>query len=193
MSQELSAERLLSGVAERNKEMLGRLYDAYAPKLFGVISQILEDRAAAQEVLQELFTALWKDAQRVRLGNGSAVVWLMLEARARAVDRRRADAGLAPLRHSGLKSLRKSTAWLPTVEEVSRLEERQSLLNKTFHRLPSSQAQLLEAAVFQGATETEMAVELRQPPARAEGELRAALRFLGHRVRAVLGTWTADI
>jgi len=193
MAQALTAEQLVAGVAERNEEMLSQLYDQYAPRLFGIISDIIADRAVAQEILQEVFVGLWKDARRVHPGSGSVWVWLMLEARARAVDRRRQEDGLSPVAHAVLKPLLRSAAWLPQPEEISRMEDRRVLLNKIVHRLPSSQHHLVELAIFKGSTETEMAEQVGQPPARIEGELRAGLRFLRHRLRAVLGTWTADI
>jgi RNA polymerase sigma-70 factor, ECF subfamily len=193
MAQELTAAVLLAGVAEHDEEKLGQLYDQYAPRLFGIISAIVADRAAAQEVLQELFLGLWKDARRLQSGRGDVQVWLMLEARARAVDRRRKDEGLHPAAHSFLKSLQRLGSWLPRPEEIARVDERRALLNKIVHRLPSSQNRLVELAILKGSTEAEMSEQLGQPPGRIEGELRAGLRFLRHRLRAVLGTWTADI
>lgn len=193
MAQELTAEQLVAGVAEHNVEMLARLYDQHAPTLLGIISSTVADRAAAQEVLLEVFAGLWKDARRVHPGKGSALVWLMLEARSRAVDRRRREEGHRPVAHACLKSLMKSPAWLPRPVEVSRIESRRGLLNKVVRRLPSSQNRLVEQAVLHGSTETELAAKTGQPPARIEGDLRAGLRFLRHRLRAVLGTWTADI
>ena len=193
MAQELTAEQLVAGVAEHNEEMLSRLYDQYAPKLFGIITNIVADRTAAQEILEEVFTGLWKDARRVHPGRGSVLFWLMLEARARAVDHQRREEKLGPEAHACLKSLLRTPSWLPRPEEISGIEGRRVLLNKIIHRLPSSQNQMVEQAIFKGSTETEMAGQFGQPPARIEGELRASLRFLRHRLRAVLGTWTADI
>lgn len=193
MAQELTAEQLVAGVAEHNVEMLSRLYDQYAPRLLGIISAVVEDRAAAQEVLQEVFAGLWKDARRVQPGRGSVLVWLMLDARARAVDRQRKEERLGPEAHARLKFLLRSPSWLPRPDEVSQIDTRRALLNKIVRRLPSSQNRMVEWAILKGATETEMAGDVGQPPARIEGELRASLRFLRHRLRAVLGTWTADI
>ena len=193
MAQDLTAEQLLAGVAEHDEEMLSRLYDQHAPRLFGIISEIVPDRALAPAILQEVFLGLWRDARRIRLGKGDVSAWLMLEARARAVDRRRQHDGLDPMAHSSLKRLQKFSSWWPRPEELSRIEERRILLNKIVRRLPSSQNRLVERAIFKGSTETELAAEFGQPPGRIQGELRAGLRFLRHRLRAVLGTWTADI
>ena len=183
----------MAGVAEHDEEMLGKLYDQYAPRLFGVISEIVADSDVAIEILREVFVGLWKDARRIHLGKGGALTWLMLDARSRAIDRRRLDDGLRSAAHSGLKSLLRSTSWLPRPEEISRVDARRLLLNKIARRLPSSQNHLVELAIFKGQTEAEMAEQLRQPPGRVESDLRAGFRFLRHRLRAVLGTWTADI
>ena len=193
MTQEFTAEQLMAGVAGRNEEMLGMLYDRYAPRLLGVISEIVADQDAAMEVLQELFAGVWKDARRIDKPRAGVMAWLVLDARARAVDRWRQDEGLRPAVHSGLKSLLKSTSWLPKPEEISIVDARRPLLNKVIRRLPPSQNHLVELAVFKGRTEAEIAAQLQQPLSRVESELRAALRFLRHRLRAVLGTWTADI
>lgn len=193
MDKELTAERLLAGVAERDREMLGKLYDLYAPNLFGLISRIVTGRDAALEVLREVFIGLWKDARRIRGAGADVRAWLMLDARARAVDRRRRDDGLASAAHAGLRSLLASPSWLPVPEEVSQVDARRSLLDKIVRRLPTSQNRLVELAVFQGRTETELAEGFQLPLSRAESDLRAGLRFLRHRLRAVLRTWTADI
>jgi RNA polymerase sigma-70 factor, ECF subfamily len=193
MPQELTAEQLVAGAAERDAEMLGQLYDQCAPNLFGLISRIVTGRDAAREVLREVFIGLWKDARRIQMGGKGVMVWLMLDARARAVDRQRQDDGLPPAAYAGLKLLLRSASWLPGPEEVSRVAARRSLLNKIVRRLPSSQNRLVELAIFKGQTEDEMAEHFQQPLSRIESELRAGLRFLRHRLRAVLGTWTVNI
>ena len=193
MTEQVTTEQLLTGVAKRDESMLGQLYDRCAPKLFGMISEIVSDQEAAVGILRETFIRLWKDARRIDPSQTSAAVWLALEARARAADRRREDSGLEPLAHSRLQSLRKSAEWFPRAEEIAHVEKRRSLLEKIVRGLPGSQARLVELAIFKGSPETEIARELGLPTGQIQSELRAALRFLRHRLGAVLGTWTADI
>lgn len=180
-------------MSRRDESMLGQVYDEIAPRLYGMISEIVPDPATALEILQETFIRLWKDARRLDLDRVSAKVWLTLEARARAVDRRRREGNLDPRALPRLQSLLKSSAWLPGPEEIAQVEERRRLLDRIARGLPRSQTRLVELAVFKGYTETEIAQQLGLPPGRIEGELRAALRFLRHRLGAVLRTWTADI
>jgi DNA-directed RNA polymerase specialized sigma24 family protein len=84
-------------------------------------------------------------------------------------------------------------AWVPQPADIAQIEKRRHLLEKLVHRLPKPQSDLLELAVVKGFSETEIARQVEQPPGRIEHELRAGLRFLRHRLRAVMGTWSADI
>jgi DNA-directed RNA polymerase specialized sigma24 family protein len=73
------------------------------------------------------------------------------------------------------------------------LEERLGLLRKVVNQLPKSQRRALELAFFEGRSLEGIAAASGVPQARAATELRAALLFLRHRLRAVMGKWTANI
>jgi RNA polymerase sigma-70 factor, ECF subfamily len=193
MLQEPTTEQLLAGIAQHDESMLEQLYDLSAPNLYGLISEIVSDRDAAQDILKEVFVRLWRDAKRIQAGGASVIVWLTLEARAKAVDWQRSQNGLRTTAHSRLQALLKLNSWMPRRADIALIENRRSLLEKLVHRLPKPQSQLLEFAVLKGFTETEIARQVEQPPGRIEHELRAGLRFLRHRLRAVMGTWSADI
>lgn len=193
MVQEPTAEQLVVAIAQRDEATFGRFYDQYAPQIYGMICEIVEDRGAAREVLREAFVRLWKEARHIDTGRVSVEAWLTLTARARAVDRQRAHSGLQPLAQSRMEFLLKSDSWLPGPEEIAHVETRRSLLEKIANRLPAPQSRLVEMTVFKGLSEAEIAEQLGEPPGKIESELRAGLRFLRHRLRAVLGTWTADI
>ncbi len=183
----------MAGVADRDERMLGELYDRYAAPLLGVIAEIVPDHKAAMEVLQEVFVGVWKDGHRIYQPGSGMLAWLMLDARARAIDRQRREMGHRPAAHAGLRHVLGAGSWLPRPKEIFRVEQRRALLQKIAGRLPSSQNRLLELAVFKGETEAHMAKQLHQPLSRVECELRAGLRFLRHRLRAAFGTWTAGI
>ena len=193
MAQEITPQQLLAGIAQHDKSMLGQFYDLVAPNLYGLTCEIIPDHDAALDILKEVFIRLWRDAKRIEAGGGSVMVWLTLEVRAMAVDWQRDQNGLRPNAYSRLQSLLKLSSWMPRPAEIAQIEKRRHLLEKLAHRLPKPQSQLLELAVFKGFTETEIARQHRQPPGRIEHELRAGLGFLRHRLRAVLGKWTADI
>ena len=66
-------------------------------------------------------------------------------------------------------------------------------MNRVMKEMPQRQRETLDLTVFKGYTETEIAQKLGEPLGRVKSELRAGMRFLRHRLRAVLGTWAATI
>ncbi len=89
MNKEQSPEELLNAVSRHDVAALSELYDRYAPRLCGLIEHILPLQPAAEEVLQELFLRLWSEGARLGLDGRSVVAWLVVTARAMALDRLR--------------------------------------------------------------------------------------------------------
>ncbi len=193
MAKSATDVELLARVSRRHADALGELCDRYGPRLLGLLRRILSDRAAAEGVLGDTFLQLWSEARRVRHGPASVAAWLVITARANAIDRLRNERNLSRLRRVKPVPLEKSISWLPLPEETALLDERQDLLKKFLSQLPEPQRQALELTVFEGYTETEIAQKLGEPLAKVRSGLRAAMRFLRHRLHAVLGTWAANI
>jgi RNA polymerase sigma-70 factor (ECF subfamily) len=193
MTQELTAEALVARIARHEETALGELYDRCAPRLLGMALRILPDRSAAEQVIEDVFVRLWQEARHHPPQDASVAVGLVIAARNAAIRRRRAEHKMPPLSSAGQDSLRKSLAWLPRPEQIALLDERRELLNKVLNQLPKPQRHALELAVFEGYTEAEIAAKLGEPLGRVQAALRAGMRFLRHRLRAVLGTWAANI
>ena len=68
---------------------LSTLYDRYSAMLFGMLMRILRDQQAAEEVLQDLFLQLWRNAGQFDASRGSLPAWLMVIGRNRAISRLR--------------------------------------------------------------------------------------------------------
>jgi RNA polymerase sigma-70 factor (ECF subfamily) len=86
-----------------------------------------------------------------------------------------------------------SAAGLPHPKEIALIDDRLALLHKAIEELPKPQRDALELAVFGGLSESEIAVAMGEPLAKAQRSLRAAVTFVKHRRRAVCGTWAANI
>jgi len=84
-------------------------------------------------------------------------------------------------------------AGLPQPKEITLIDGRLALLNKAIGELPKPQRDALELAVFGGLSESEIAVAMGEPLAKAQRSLRSAVTFIKHRRRAVCGTWAANI
>jgi RNA polymerase sigma-70 factor (ECF subfamily) len=190
-------QALLADAAAGNCAAFTRLYDRFAPHVLGVIERILEDTKASEQALEYVFVRLWREAPQLVRARASVAAWLVLTARAHAVDQLRRRGSADPpgpaSRHAAIGSLDESLTWVPDAQAIGRLEERRALLRKVLGQLPRPQRESLERVVFAGRAETELAADLGEPLARVKTELRAAARFLRHRRRAVVGSWTVDI
>jgi RNA polymerase sigma-70 factor, ECF subfamily len=193
MAQHVTPEELLQRVSKRDANALGELYDHFASRLYRILLRILADRRAAEAVLEDVFLQLWNEARRLRHEPASVAAWLTVMTRRTGVARLRGRRALPSLSQEKSIPLEKSASWLPSPEEIALLDERHELLEKVASQLPAAQRHVLELLVFEGYTEKEIAYKLGEPLGKVKTGLRAGLTFLRHRLRAVLGTWAANI
>lgn len=193
MTQDQTSESLVARVARHDAEALGELYTRFAPALLGMLQRILPDRGAAKEVLDRVFLRLWNEASRYPSAGGSVAVWLVITSRTTAAELRRAQQKLPPLPGNQAGLVDSSFSWLPSPEAIARLDARRELLKKVLNQLPQPQREALEFAVFEGYTEEEIGAKLGEPLGKVKSGLRAGMRFLRHRLRAITGTWAANI
>ena len=186
-------EELLAGMRRRERQALAELHGRFAPSLMGMLLRSLGDRSAAEAVVTEVLMDLWKRARHTEGIGGSVAAQLVMTARAAAIRRLRAGRGVVPSETSESGNLWRFLPWLPEPEAIASLARRREVMNRVMKEMPQRQRETLDLTVFKGYTETEIAQKLGEPLGRVKSELRAGMRFLRHRLRAVLGTWAATI
>lgn len=77
---------LLGAVARHDRTAFKELYGRIAPKLFAILLRILRNKAAAEDVLQDVFLRIWQNAESFSAEAGPAMGWLISIARNRAID-----------------------------------------------------------------------------------------------------------
>src|ERR1700709_2789257 len=102
----MSADALFARIAGGDEDAFVRLCDLFAGPVLGAALRHLSDRAAAEDVTQEVFLRIWRNAHRFDPARGRAEAWIATIARNAARDalRRRgatpvhelADAGDPP-------------------------------------------------------------------------------------------------
>ncbi len=193
MAQEFPSERLPAPLRGDGLQAWEDLYDFLGPRVWPMLMQMLPDSALAEEVFREAFVQLAASSSRLRQQDGSLAVWFVTLARQLALGKLRRAADPPSPTAAGDRLLVETFFWLPRQEALLQLEERMGLLKKIVNQLPKSQRKVVELASLGGCPEVEIATTLGMPQARASTELRAAMSFLRHRLRAVLGIWTANI
>lgn len=79
-------EDMLARLALGDRSALPRLHAATSAKLFGVVLRVLNDRADAEDALQDIYVKVWLNAGRYRANGLSPMSWLIAVARNHALD-----------------------------------------------------------------------------------------------------------
>ena len=60
-----------------DESAFAQLYDAVAPRLYGLVVRVVRDPAQSEEVTQEAFLEIWRTSSRFDPQRGSALGWMM--------------------------------------------------------------------------------------------------------------------
>src|SRR6185503_13579616 len=67
---------LLGRIADGDKSAFARLYSLTSGKLFGVALRIMRDRQAAEDIVQEAYLRIWRNAASFDPAVASPVTWM---------------------------------------------------------------------------------------------------------------------
>ncbi|MGO8817579.1 MAG: sigma factor [Terriglobia bacterium] len=84
-----SDEGLIRRILSGEEAALGVLYDRYGGRVYAVAKRIPQDDGAAEEILQNIFHQLWRNAASLDSAHGALGSWLLVMARNRSIDRLR--------------------------------------------------------------------------------------------------------
>src|SRR3954464_4368165 len=73
----------------RSEESMRALYRTYGPELYGFAVSALRDRGQAEELVQEVFTRVWRKADRYDARRAGFRTWLYGIARNAIIDQKR--------------------------------------------------------------------------------------------------------
>ncbi len=170
-------EALLAALACRDPAALGLLYDRHGGIAYGLAYRILQDRAAAEEVVQDAFLRAWRAAPTFRPEHGSARNWLLALVHHRAIDLVRRNAGrprlAVPPDNVPVPVCSGADPWEAVDRRILREHLRGALA-----RLSAVQREAVELAYFGGYRAAEIAARQGVPPGTAMGRLRLGLRAL---------------
>ena len=171
---------LVARIAAGDDEALAEAFDRYAPLVYGLARRVTSDSTIAEEIVQDVFTALWSHPDRFDPARGSLRAFLGVQAHRRGIDAIRRDSSRTA-REDRYEHLSPRYDTTPDSEvESSSLRD---LVRDAVGRLPAEQRQVIELAYFGGYTQRELANVLGIP----EGTAKSRLRLAQHK----LGAWLA--
>ena len=170
--------RLIEGLRSNDREIMAELFDTYSSIAYGVALRILRDKGEAEDVVQESFLALWRQAERLDPSRGLRS-YLLTIVHNRTIDRLRRK-GRRP---EGALEL---AASVPNREEAPsdmavRGAEAQTV-RAALTSLPAEQRRTVEMTYFGGLTTSEVANQMSVPVGTVKSRLRLALQHLRRRL-----------
>jgi RNA polymerase sigma-70 factor (ECF subfamily) len=176
------SERLARG----DRGALAVFYERYAGLVFGVALRVLNDRGAAEEVVQETFLEAWRRATRYEPARASPAAWLITIGRSRAIDRARSRAT-----QERVLAIPEGDAAVQTPETLVDLSRKRELIAAAVTQLPQEQRSLLELAWNEGLSQSAIARRCSLPLGTVKTRTRAALLELTRIVRGAADSGTA--
>src|ERR1700677_3923719 len=156
---------LIRRMAGGDHDALAELYDRLSKPLYSTAKHILNDAAEAQDVVHDVFLALWENAASFDSGRGAAFSWAVTLTRNRSIDRLRARTNRARLLGSSIPDDLGYGAEAAESGGSARAElgDRAVAVRSAMAELPGEQRRALELAFFSGLTQREIAEKLGEP------------------------------
>jgi RNA polymerase sigma factor (sigma-70 family) len=163
----------LERIARDELGALDDLYERYKTMAYSIAYRITNDATLAEDVVQEAFLGVWRNASRYVEGRGSVKTWLLSSVHHRAIDavrRRRSTVDLPERDDAPPPALRLPAVWGEVSSNLDADEVRAALAS-----LSDVQREALELAYFGGLTQTEIAERTGTPLGTVKSRMRLGL------------------
>lgn len=173
-------DELVHRVAAGDSEALAQLFKRYSGAVYSLAYRMLNDREGAEELLNEAFVRVWRQAPSFDARKAKFSTWLMSIARNLGIDQLRSRRA-RPQRSDPLTP---DDAELDRADESVDVErdvwnsERRRLIRQALQELPPAQRQALELAYFEGLTHSEISARLGDPLGTTKTRIRLGLQKL---------------
>ncbi len=169
---------LMRGLQAEDAEALSQLYDRYSGILKALILRVLHNETEADDLLQEIFMEIWRQAKNFSAQKGKPLGWMVTLARRRAIDAlRKKQAYSRAEERLQMETEQQPEAWVhnSTQEEIV-LGDTRVLVRDVISRLPPPQQQAVELAFFQGMSQREIAAHTNTPLGTVKTRLELGLK-----------------
>jgi RNA polymerase sigma-70 factor, ECF subfamily len=151
-------------------------YRDHYPLAFSAAYRVLGDAAAAEDVVQDVFTALWREPRKFDPQRGSLPGYVAMVARSRAVDRVRSrNAGSAAVDRLAVRDAAREAEVESPAESVVRQEDAGRILS-ALAELPAAQRDAVLLAYGRDLSTAEIAEAAGVPLGTAKSRLRLGLQ-----------------
>ena len=178
---------LMCAIANRDPDALAALYDRYSGILKALVIRVIHDEAEADDLLQEIFMQIWRQAKNYSQKKGQALGWIVTLTRRRAIDRlRKRQAYHRVTERLELETEHQPTAWIRNrIDDDILHDDLRQFLRRRIEALPALQREAINLAFFKGMSQREIAVFTNTPLGTIKTRLELGLRKLYDSVRGL--------
>ncbi|PTQ78808.1 RNA polymerase sigma-70 factor (ECF subfamily) [Nitrosomonas oligotropha] len=167
----------VTAIARHDEQALAELYEATLARVYGIALRITRNPQAAEEVSEDVYWQVWREAPRFDAQRGNVIAWLLTIARSRALDylRKTDDAELC---EEPELLLTNEPSHDGDLQDLLAAAQNNAKLNQALQQLEPVQRQLLAMAFFRGLTHEEIAVFSDMALGTVKSHIRRALKQL---------------
>jgi RNA polymerase sigma-70 factor (ECF subfamily) len=174
-------------IVDHDERALMLLYDATLSRVWGLVLRVVRRPQLAEEVVEEVFFQVWRQAPRFDASRGKALTWLLGMARSRAIDALRHEARFVADSLDDEALPAPADASTDPGDELLAVARGHADLHEALLLLKPQPRQLVALAFFNGLSHEEIAAQMALPLGTVKSQIRRAL----HSLRQVLGEGAA--
>ena len=182
-SKAASDGKILPEVARGSERAMEHCINKYGPLVWSIAKKHVNDHSAAEDIVQETFTDLWKSAKRFNVAIATESTFVGMLARRRAIDFVRKES-----RRPQLEPLPEGEI-LPqaAVESTSNLRCENAEVQAALKELPAETREIFVLHFEQGMTHPEIVEQTGVPLGTVKTRLRRGLIDLRNKLRRLDG------
>jgi RNA polymerase sigma-70 factor, ECF subfamily len=167
--------QLVRELANAQEEAMAELYDRTSAAVFALAVRITGNRADAEEVVIDVYTRLWRNADRYEGDRGAVIGWLLMMTRTASIDKLRQNRTQARQAETPASQGYEAASSVPSPEAFAMLEAERQSVREALAALPPEQQEALRLAYYRGLTHVEVAQQLMQPLGTVKTRIRLGL------------------
>jgi RNA polymerase sigma factor (sigma-70 family) len=180
---------LIAQIVQRQSLALSQLYDRYARLVYSVAYRSLNSVEESEELVMDVFSQVWRLADRYDGQKARVDTWIMMMARSRILDRLRNRQRFMKTTTASVEAEIQSTKTSVDPMEEASLSERRTQVLTALSQLPPEQRQVIELAYYSGLSHREIAAQTDL----SLGTVKTRIRLGLSKLQAALGAWQVDI
>ena len=174
---------LVQRLLQRDVSAFEQLYDRHSRLVYSLLLRILQQAGTAEEVAQDVFLQLWRNARQYEESRGPFLPWLLTLARNRALDTLRLKSERQRRREDQTEEM-PSVVAVPEYEKQLDEKRRAEKVCALMGSLNPQQKRAIELAYFEGLSHTEIAAALKEPLGTVKSWIRNGLLRLKEGLQA---------